>query len=164
LLVHAELRDDDIFSETSGPNQRTWELGDVFEMFLQPGGGPHYLELHVTPSNWRSQFFFSQAGAAMRPLEDGAFDSRACMNRAEGCWKVQARIPAALLSRSGTLRPGMETGFSFARYDATKGGGPPVLSSSSPHPIPKFHRPAEWGRLHFGTEAQSKIGWQAASI
>lgn len=164
LLVHADLRDDEIFSQSSGPNQRTWELGDVFEMFFQPSGATRYFELHVTPSNWRAQFFFSEAGAAMQPLEDGFFASRTKANHATGRWEVLACIPATLFSQSGTLRAGTETGFSFCRYDATRSGGQPVLSSSSPHPVPKFHRPAEWGRLRFGQVETSKIGWQGAQI
>lgn len=164
LLVHADLWDDEIFSRANGPNQRTWELGDVFEMFFQPDCKASYFELHVTPSNWRAQFFFPEAGAAMRPLDDGFFASLTEVSHATGRWEVMACIPAILFSPSCTLRAGTETGFSFCRYDATRGGGLPTLSSSSPHPVPKFHRPAEWGRLRFGLAESLKIGWQAAPI
>src|SRR4051812_5593755 len=36
LQVFAELTDTDIFTQASGSNQRLWELGDSFEMFLRP--------------------------------------------------------------------------------------------------------------------------------
>jgi hypothetical protein len=39
--------------------------------------------------------------------------------------------------------------FSFSRYDYTRGRGEPVISSTSPHAAPAFHRQQEWGRLRF---------------
>src|ERR1051326_2605619 len=38
LFVLAELTDGDIFTRATGHNQRFWELGDTFEMFLQAAG------------------------------------------------------------------------------------------------------------------------------
>jgi hypothetical protein len=34
LVVLAEIPDRDIFTLVTGPNQKTWQLGDVFEIFI----------------------------------------------------------------------------------------------------------------------------------
>jgi hypothetical protein len=39
--------------------------------------------------------------------------------------------------------------FSFSRYDCTRGLAVPVISSTSPHAAPSFHRQQEWGTLRF---------------
>jgi hypothetical protein len=36
LLLFAELTDHDIFTSVTVPNQRMWEMGDTFEIFLRP--------------------------------------------------------------------------------------------------------------------------------
>jgi len=41
LFIFAELADRDIFNRATELNQRTWEMGDVFEIFLGSGGNPH---------------------------------------------------------------------------------------------------------------------------
>src|ERR1700722_6531848 len=48
LLVLAELDDEYIFSRATELNQKTWELGDAFEIFLRPVQQSAYLEFHVT--------------------------------------------------------------------------------------------------------------------
>src|SRR5204863_1077141 len=55
LLVFAELTDADVFNGATKLNERTWELGDVFEMFLRSSNGQSYVEFHVTPNNQRLQ-------------------------------------------------------------------------------------------------------------
>jgi hypothetical protein len=138
LIVLAELPDDDIFTLSTGPNQKTWELGDVFEIFLQPAGAEHYFELHTTPANTRTQFRLAKPGATLEPLPDGTFAS--CVWKSETRWHTLVETPLTLL---GTTAP-TEVRLSFSRYDAFRTGRPPILSSTSPHPVPKFHRPAEW--------------------
>lgn len=138
LLVLAELHDADPFTLSDGPNQKTWELGDVFEIFLQPAGSETYFEFHITPANTRCQFRFAKPGAPLEPLPDGTFASRVW--KTETHWHALAEIPFPVLG----LRPGETLRASFSRYDAFRHSRPPILSSTSPHPVPKFHRPAEW--------------------
>ena len=48
LLVHAKLADEQIYTSSDADNQHMWELGDVFEVFLQVEGHEDYFELHIT--------------------------------------------------------------------------------------------------------------------
>ena len=145
LLVFAEIPDIDIFNLADAPNLKTWTLGDVFEIFLQPEGRSDYLELHITPENFRLQYHFDSVGAPPTTLDDGTFGSQTWIQREEARWFVLAKIPFGILKIAPTDR----LRFSFCRYDAFRSGKPPVKSSTSPHPIPKFHRPAEWGTMAF---------------
>jgi hypothetical protein len=154
LLVFAELTDADVFTKAQRHNDRFWELGDTFEMFLQPPGSPAYVELHVTPNNLRLQLRFEKPPSVQdidpfvaALIHDQIFDSRTwAMPEGKG-WCVFADVPAAAVGYGpGDLAPSTWR-FSFSRYDATRGREHPVISSSSPHTVPAFHRPHEWGEL-----------------
>jgi len=147
LLVLATIPDLDIFTRVTEPNQRTWELGDVFEIFLKPESESHYRELHVTPTNTRTQLGFSAEGASPEILPDGIFESRVWVESEQ--WIVLASIPCGVITNRSAIKNGERWRFSFCRYDAFQDGRKPILSSSSPHPIPKFHRPAEWFLMVF---------------
>ncbi len=167
LLVFAELGDADIFTHALRPNERFWELGDTFEMFLQPRAAPAYVEFHVAPNNLRLQLRFATPSTpAPRtpsdPLEvvlmrDDAFQSHTWVDAAAREWCVLAEIPAASVTGPEGGPSGAEPSplagsrwrFSFSRYDYTRGRAQPVISSSSPHTEPRFHRPHEWGTLRF---------------
>ena len=75
LLVMAELDDDHIFSRASALNQKTWEMGDAFEIFLRPVQQSAYLEFHVTPNNHRLQLRFPDAQAVRDAQLSGDFAS-----------------------------------------------------------------------------------------
>ena len=74
LLVFAELTDHDVHSAATGINQRTWEFGDTFEMFLRPDGQEEYFEFHVTPNNYRLQLRFPSSEALRRAQAANAID------------------------------------------------------------------------------------------
>ncbi len=177
LLVHADLPDRDIFTQATASNQRMWELGDVFEIFLQAADRSDYVELHVTPPNLRLQLHFPSAEAADRSdylelhvtppnlrlqlhfpsaekpathLDDGAFASWVKIDSENQRWTVHAEIPARLVSGRDSIHAEESWHFSFSRYDASRDGRPPVLSSTSPHRALNFHRIHEWGNLIFG--------------
>lgn len=161
LLVFADLSDTDVFTQAKRHNDRFWELGDTFEMFLQPPGQEAYVELHVAPNNLRLQLRFAKPpsprdadpfGSAL--IHDQVFDSRTWVKPEKHGWCAFAEIPLlALIERQGLgPAPVLSSStwrFSFSRYDATRGREHPVISSSSPHSKPAFHRPDEWGHLHF---------------
>lgn len=159
LLVFAELTDRDIFSHATGDNQRMWELGDTFEMFLRPSGQTEYFELHVTPNNHRLQLRFPNAAALERlratgridefVLPRGVFHSRTWVQPENQKWFVFAAVPALTVCRQARLSSGSRWLFSFSRYDYTRGHLEPVISSTSPHPVASFHRQEEWGELTF---------------
>lgn len=159
LLVLAELTDRDVFSRATGDNQRMWELGDTFEMFLRPAGQTEYFELHVTPNNHRLQLRFPDAKALERiratgridefVLPSGVFHSRTWVQPENQKWFVFAAVPARMACGQAQLIPGSRWHFSFSRYDYTRGHLEPVISSTSPHPVASFHRQQEWGELTF---------------
>jgi hypothetical protein len=159
LRVFAELDDADIFSRATAHNQRMWELGDVLEIFLHPVISPSYVELHVTPNNRRLQLRFPDTATLRRAqasnffddlmLPDGVFQSRTWTRPEKRKWYVHAEIPFALVCGSDKLPAGKPWRFSFSRYDCTQGRREPVISSSSPHAQPDFHRREDWGTLFF---------------
>ncbi|MFM8831356.1 MAG: hypothetical protein ACKOHM_10190 [Spartobacteria bacterium] len=149
LVVRAEIPDRDIFTLATGPNQRTWELGDVFEIFLQAEDRSDYVELHVTPPNFRLQLHIESPGKPATQLDDGVFSSQVEIDAANQRWIVSAEVPASLVSGRDHIRPGESWRFSFSRYDASRDGHPLVLSSTSPHQAVNFHRTHEWGKITF---------------
>jgi hypothetical protein len=156
LLIFAELDDLDIFNRSTRLNERAWELGDVFEIFLQAEGEQGYVEFHVTPENQRVQLCFAGPCERGHPIEGDAFRSRVWVRPELQKWAVYAEVFAP----SVTCRPGSLEGrrwrFSFSRYDYTRGRVAPVLSSSSPHRELSFHRLHEWGSLSFSTRSRTK--------
>ena len=149
LVVLAEIPDQDIFTLATGPNQRTWELGDVFEIFLQAEDRTDYVELHVTPPNFRLQLHIESPGKPATQLDDGVFSSRVKIDAANQRWTVYAEVPASLVSGRDHIHSGESWRFSFSRYDAFRDGHPLVLSSTSPHQAVNFHRTHEWGKITF---------------
>jgi Carbohydrate family 9 binding domain-like len=159
LLVFAELEDADIFSRAAAHNQRMWELGDVLEIFLSPENSAGYVEFHVTPNNFRLQLRFPDT-ATMRKaqaenrfdhllLPDGVFCSRTWTQPENRRWFALAEIPVAAAGGPDRLLEGVRCQFSFSRYDYIRGRNEPVISSTSPHAQPNFHRREEWGTLIF---------------
>ncbi len=160
LHVRARLADDEILSAASADNQRLWQLGDVFEMFILVEGREDYLELHVSPNNKRMHQRFPRAPSA--PLADASarpttfaerlvhpvgFESE--VTRVPDGWTVAATIPADALGLD-SLRAGLRLRAAFARYDVASDRAE-VLSSTAPHPEPAFHRPHEWTALRLAT-------------
>ncbi len=159
LVMLAELTDRDIFSAATGPNQRLWELGDVFEVFLRPETQRAYVELQIAPNNQRLQLRYADENALKRAREtkslDGAlvgrelFQSNVWAQTPEQKWWVLAMIPADSACEQPGGLAGSEWRFSFGRYDYTRGRREPVISSSSAHTRVDFHRQEEWGILRF---------------
>jgi hypothetical protein len=159
LLVFAELMDMDIFNGATKLNQRTWELGDVFEFFLKSSEKASYVEFHVTPNNQRLQLCYPDGGAAewaqkMGRLEEflvpgESFYSMTWVESRKCRWHVLAEIPALAVCGSNAPIENTRWRFSFGRYDYTRGVAEPVISSTSPHTKPDFHREHEWGVLTF---------------
>jgi hypothetical protein len=149
LIILAEIPDRDIFTKATGPNQKMWELGDAFEIFFKSEDRSDYVELHVTPPNFRLQFHFESSGKPFTQIDDGVFSSRVEINTANQRWTVYAEVPAYLVSGRNNIRCGESWHFSFSRYDASRDGRPPILSSTSPHQALNFHRTQEWKKITF---------------
>lgn len=159
LLVFAELTDRDIFTRATALNQRMWELGDTFEMFLRPDGQAAYFEFHVTPNNQRLQLRIPSAEAMRLAQAANVFDefllpgnvfhSTTWLQPEKNKWFALAVIPAIAVCDQTRINPGSRWHFSFSRYDDTRGQAGPVISSTSPHAQADFHRQQEWGVLNF---------------
>ncbi|MDB6018008.1 MAG: hypothetical protein JWR19_2497 [Pedosphaera sp.] len=159
LLIFAELTDVDVYNQATSLNQRIWELGDTFEIFLRPVTQESYVEFHVSPNNQRLQLRFKDAGALDHVRKTGSIESVVVVGEAFRSttwvrpetqqWFAYAEIPASSVSdRSGPLN-GCQWSFSFSRYDYTRGRKEPVISSTSGHAQPNFHRQHEWGMMNF---------------
>ncbi|HXT71241.1 MAG TPA: NAD(P)-binding domain-containing protein [Vicinamibacterales bacterium] len=152
LYVLADLTDTDVTNTATGHGQRFWELGDTFEMFLRRDGLGSYIECHVTPNNHRLQLRFPASGPSATSFEaalipgDG-FESRTWQREDGRGWSVLAAIPASLAGAVDSPLAGSTWRFSFSRYDYTRGADTPVISSTSRHAAPSFHRQHEWGLL-----------------
>jgi hypothetical protein len=157
LLVRAELEDADVVTKATADNQRFWELGDVFEIFLEAEGAGFYTEMHVAPGNHRLHLRirppeFQAMKEKSLALSDLIVDPPAFASRYEKTadgWIAEARIPAAQVDPKGVITRDSRWRASFCRYDAWSDGRPPVLSSTSPHPHAAFHRREEWRPLCF---------------
>jgi hypothetical protein len=159
LLVFAELIDVDIFNAATSLNQRAWEMGDTFEIFLQPVDYPMYFEFQVTPNNHRVQLQFANIGDVENIRKSGsvepalmyneAFRSRTWINHNVKCWYVYAEIEAEKLGDQAGPLQGRQWRFSFGRYDYTRNRSEPIISSTSLHAEPDFHRQQEWGVIDF---------------
>lgn len=135
-------------------NERTWELGDIAEFFLQLPGGDGYWEFHVTPENQRLQLRWPAGGlAAFRAgraaFEDFTLGPEAGLTSTATVWPdrwcATLTIPAAVLGLGG-FAPGQSLRAAVCRYDCS-GSAEPVCSSTAPLLEPAFHRPAEWSVL-----------------
>ena len=152
LVIRAEISDRDIFTRATASNQKMWELGDVFEIFLKTEERSDYVELHITPANLRLHMRFESPGKLATVLPDGVFSSAVEIDTANQKWTIHAEVPAALVSGRNHIEPGESWLFSFSRYDASRDDRPPILSSTSPHQVIKFHRIHEWGKMTFQTQ------------
>jgi hypothetical protein len=134
-----------------GLNERTWELGEVTETFIEPQGALHYLEVHVTPENQRLQLRFphgaiEQLRAGTVALDtylitDSAWARSSAWIRGDH-WAARLILPASCLG-PGFLAEGQSFRGNFCRYDCAD-AGEPILSATAPLTEPSYHRRQEW--------------------
>lgn len=136
-------------------NERTWELGDIAEIFLQQAGSEEYLEVHVTPENQRLQLRWTAAGfAAFRrdlslfpkfTVADPHWLESASLVR-ERDWSVSAFLPVTMLGLgAAALGPATRLEGAVCRYDCTTGEA--VHSATAPLTEAAYHRRAEWDAI-----------------
>lgn len=131
-------------------NERTWELGDVFELFLQLPGKDAYLEIHVTPENQRLQLAWPADGlervfAKKSSLCDFMVvsphwvESHVLLD--SDWWFTQVTIPVEHLGID-SFPPHQSIRGTVCRYHYVT--PVPVLSSTAPLQQPFFHRRGDW--------------------
>lgn len=169
LYITAELKDQDIFNRATQINERTWQMGDVFEIFLRPESQDAYYEFHVTPENQIMQVRFDSAADyelmrqsannvelfQKRLLPEKKIQTQTAVHPSENCWQVLASIPFSLICEQSPWKEDLTWLVSFCRYDYTRGDPKPVLSSTSsvsPLETPNFHDQKVWRRLIFNSE------------
>ena len=136
-------------------NERTWELGDICEVFVEVADGPGYVELHVTPENQRLQLrwrpgAFEKFSAGKIPLTAAAIPDphwvQSAVQLTETGWAISAIVPARALGVT-TLAPGLSLRTAVCRYDCGPRGELVRLSSTAALTFPSYHRRKEWHRL-----------------
>lgn len=153
LLYEACFLQSSPANRARGLNERTWEMGDIAEFFLQETATGRYLELHVTPENQRLQLVWPLGGldrfrAGTARLEDFLVTDphwvrSAAVVRADH-WTASAFVPFACLGLGGGEKlPALRT--AVCRYDRSL--GPELLSSTARLSEPNYHRHGEWAAL-----------------
>lgn len=140
-------------NRVTGLNQRTWELGDIAEFFLQETATGRYLELHVTPENQRLQLVWPLGGldrfrAGLARLEDFLVADpqwvRSSTQVQADHWTASAFVPFACLGLGGSADlPALRT--AVCRYERSL--GPELLSSTARLAEPNYHRHEDWAEL-----------------
>jgi hypothetical protein len=154
LVVEAEMIDDEVFTISTADNQRMWQLGDVFEIFLQKEGRSDYVELHLSPNGHRLHLRLPNPQRRLSPdgpeltIEEMTVVPprfRGFASRTANGWRARVEIPpeALVLARFET---GQSFRIGFGRYDAAS-GREAVLSTTADHEVLSFHRPQDWTRI-----------------
>ncbi|HEY5753403.1 MAG TPA: hypothetical protein VIT21_09655 [Chthoniobacterales bacterium] len=153
LLFRAELSDTSIVSWATGDDQPFHLLGDTLEIFLMAENAAFYVELHVSPQNYRAHLRWPLGAiGGVREgrgsiedfrLKGSGFESETLVRSGANRWDIMVRVPAHLLDLE-EFRPGQRTWFSVSRYDYSSLDEPPVHSSTSPHRQLDFHRFDDW--------------------
>ena len=145
--VWATLSDAHPRTNARETHARLWDLGDVFEIFLQRIGDEAYHEFHVAPNGRLLQLRFPRGDwprtgdIAPYIRRDALIDAHVQLNPTAGTWHVRAAIPFRALT-SDPAR-GSSWRVCFARYDYDD-AGVPCCSASAPLTQLDFHRRHEW--------------------
>lgn len=156
LHVEAVFVGCDQRNRARGLNERTWELGDIFEFFIRAEGAARYLEVHVTPENHRLQLRWPEGGladfrAGRAGLDRFTVDDPTWVasevRREPDHWGVRLVVPWRCLELPGAeaAAPRSILHACVCRYDC--GRGREVLSSTAPLREPNYHRREDWPRL-----------------
>jgi len=155
LWILAKLEDEDIYNTATKLNDPTWEMGDVFEIFLVTPGSERYLEFHVTTGNVHLQIVWPdfQAISELRAkgiravdymVEEPLLTSWVDVDHENHRWTVLAKVNAEAITTHGPLTPGMVLKTSFSRYDRFQDREKIIFSSTSPHKKINYHIQSDW--------------------
>lgn len=153
IVIYGELQDLYPFNPERTFNSEAFKYGDVFEVFLRPGGALSYIEIHVTPENFQLQMHFpnSEAIRTNRDLDKfkiaKSIPSTTAISTSPSGWRVLLFLSLSELFGISSSQSNPEFDYSFCRYDYLKNSTKPILSSTSSHRIVNFHNIEDWGRL-----------------
>lgn len=163
LVGVAVLHDSSIGNRATHFNARTWELGDVFEIFITDPSGQPYYEFHVTPENMIMQMRWPAPGTLQREAKADTLDhsryflpvqiieSRSWIDHAAGRWIVAFALPLQSIRADGTGLP-EALQLSFCRYDVQKDDDSTIYSSTTELPFAGFHEVEFWPRYRIPTK------------
>ena len=171
LYIAAVLEDSDVVSYTKARDQHTYQQGDALEIFLKFAADNRYIELHVTPGNFNTDFFFPSRGSAIFPESYIGGDSATewdCAMRSnvtvdgtlnnwrdrDRGWAVELAIPLADLNEvfDERIESGTRLLFSLCRYNYGRYLDAKELSSTSDLAVTNFHRYEDFGTIEFARE------------
>lgn len=144
LHLQADLVGKAAGTTASAHGQKLWEHGDVVELFLQREGDEDYREYQVAPNGFTLALHYpdiscvADVRSGKRCMDEFLADEIPTVQittTGDG-WRVLLSVP--LMAAAGE-----RFRVSCCRYDAGA-GSPPVISSTSPHPVRDFHRPRDW--------------------
>ncbi|WP_395146050.1 hypothetical protein [Armatimonas sp.] len=141
------LTDNDVFNDATADNQNTWELGDVFEVFVRRSDSDAYTEAHVTPNAIRLHLKFPDRATialARGGQLDGDILKQDPTQIIGQAWRTEAGW-IGLLGVPLNATSGDPIRVSVCRYDAHRGSNTePDVASTSNHAECDFHRPDDW--------------------
>ena len=166
LVILGTLRDRDVFNPVEDFNEPSFQLGDVFEVFIKPSNQEAYFEFHVSPHNQVMQLRWPapprrmlhadklrvNRGASSEMLQPYKVSTpriaTATRSMPDGNgWQVWVEIPLKMMMDSPASLADSRWRLSLSRYDYTRGEKRPVLSSTSSHSQLDFHRVEDWQDL-----------------
>ena len=144
LHLQADLTDEELITTATNHGQRLWEHGDVAELFIQKQGESGYREYQVSPNGYTLALHYpditciADVRSEKKPMEVFLIQEIPVVevSKTTAGWCLSLRVPLP-------ASPGEIFRVSCCRYDAGT-GRPPVISSTSPHPVRDFHRPRDW--------------------
>ena len=149
LLIFADLTDTSIGTGSFPFNFPAFQQNDAFEIFIHGEGSSVYYEFHITPSNSVMQLRFPLERPEGSAFEQYRVTERlfySLTNISADHWQIAAILPLTQLCDSTNLPDSWS--ISFGRYDYSEDNPDPVISSTSPHALCKFHRRHEWAKIN----------------
>jgi hypothetical protein len=153
LRIYASLEDDCVFTHVNQDNQRAWNLGDVFEIFVKNASREDYFEFHLTPNQYRLQLHFpapktiEQVVTRAIPLESlfvGPHLFDFITRTTPHGWEVMALLPTFTIEPQAATLADKTLRLCFGRYDYSEAETSPILSSSIQFKVLNFHCVEEW--------------------
>lgn len=143
LVVRAAAYDSFLHNNAVIDNEKTWQLGDVIEFFVQAPGHEDYYEFHVTPEAKRLQLHLLDYRTIKQvPWEEKLVDVGLNVRSSvfDGVWVSEMRLPFAAIGIA-SIR-GIR--YAVCRYNYPQAGDPERSSSMLTDEIYGFHNPPVW--------------------
>ena len=152
LYGYTILHDLKIGNKSTRKGERTWEMGDLFEIFIKREDQSDYWELHVTPENFHLSLHLPPLEQRQEiPIDDQLslfwqevpeFQSKVWIEPNLSQWRIAWKIPWEIFGKEDPRS--FQWKMAFCRYDYGEEGEPPIHSSTAPLTKLNFHQVQEW--------------------